>query len=449
MVSKLLRGLAAIAAFVCGGALSAQVVERQVPFDAEGRLLVLTPMLVTRLDLKAPEWPVAAEFDEARLYATGDDSFVIVVKRGDAVERYAFTSAQRVALQQRITTAAAARGMPTQESGLAASEESARGQFVRSQTALGVTLYGISAAIATESAEAWALISAGTFFATQAIGNSTKITVPMASLSSDFAGRGAALALLLAPNSASGRGVAGAVFGASLLGAVTGFNYGRELTTAEAEAAGWGSTSLALATAGLTYGVGGGEWAVRGLTAAAIAGGIPLGMQYPRRAPYVLTNGDLLAMRVPQAIGAGVGATLASAFNTNARGGALGSTLGYLAGAYVGDRIVAKPWDFTLWQAGLLGTGATLSAYAATALFFSNTDSIVNGTTFLATVTASAALGAWASAALMDVKRGRSVAKVGVAPVPNRKPRVHFEPAAALAAMSRAPGRHTVLSIAF
>lgn len=437
--------------------LGAQVVERQVPFDTDGRLLVLTPSLVARLGLQAPEWPVAPGFDEARLFAIGDSSFVLVVRRGAVVERYPLTAEQREGLGQRIAVAARTTGMPTQDVGTAGLEESARGQFVRTQSTLGLTLYGGMATLATESGEAWALTAAATFFISQAIARSVDVTVPMATMSADLAGRAALATLLLAPNSADFRTIAGVGLFTSVTGAAIGFQAGRHLTAAEAEATGWGSTSLALAVAGLTAGAGGGEWAVRGAATAALVAGLPLGVQYPRRAPYVLTAGDLWAMRVPQAIGAGAGLSLASAGKSSGRGLVLGMTLGYLAGAVAGDRLIAKPYDFTVWQAGLLGTGATVSLFAASALLSNAPTRDASGA--IALLTGASALGAWATGALLDLKpgrvAGRGVGDASAAPARDRAgrraPRFAFrlDPVAALAASTRAPGQHAIATLTF
>ncbi|MCU0623526.1 MAG: hypothetical protein MUF53_06620 [Gemmatimonadaceae bacterium] len=438
--------------------VQAQVVERQVPFDADGRLLVLTPTLVTRLGLGAPDWPVPPGFDEAKLYVSGDSAFVLVVRRGDRNERYPLTVEQRDALGRRIAAAAAASGMPTQEVGTSGLEESARGQFVRTQSGLGVLWYGTWAVLATERLEAWAVTSAAAFFASQAIARSTEVTVPMASMASDLALRAGAATLLVSPDALHPQALGAAALATSLVGAVAGFQAGRSLTAAEAEATGWGSSTLAIAVAGLAASADWGERATRGATAAALVAGLPLGLQYPRRAPYVLTAGDLYAMRVPQAIGAGAGLSLALALDASDRSLILGATLGYLGGVALGDRLIAKPYDFALWQAVLLGTGASVSAFAASALLSSGPQ---DGAGYAAILTGAAALGAFASAALMDLTPGRVAGRqVGDAsgrparvarPAPGSRGRPSFrlDPMAALTAAAKAPGRHAIVTLTF
>lgn len=431
--------LTAGAMAVPGGA---QVLERPVAFDSAGRLLVLTPSLAQRLKLTAPAWPVTGAFREARLFASGDTAFVLVALGEVEFRRYPLTVAQRQALAQAIAVASREAGLPAQEVGVTGVEEPARAQFIRGQTALGATWYGLSAGIAADYAGAvYPLALAAAFFTAQGVANATPVTAPMASLATDFGQRGGVLALLLAPDDL--RTAAGLVLASSVLGSVVGFNYGRSLTSVEAEAAGWGSTTLAIAATGLSAAAGVDRPVWRAATAAALVAGVPLGLQYPRSAPYVLTTGDLYAMRVPQ----GVGALLASALigdGADGRTSALLLTTGYLAGAVAGDRLLAKPYDYTVWQAAQLGTGATSGALLATQILGGDAGSR-EGRLALAL---GALAGAVASHVIMGPQAGRQVAAL---PAGRRAEgaRLSFDPAAVLAAVSRAPGRHAILRLTF
>lgn len=91
-------------------AADAQVVERPIAFDSAGRVLVLTPETAARARLAPPAWRVTGAFDNARLFALGDGSFVLVVTRpSGSVERYPLTQADIADLQWRVASLPAAR----------------------------------------------------------------------------------------------------------------------------------------------------------------------------------------------------------------------------------------------------------------------------------------------------------------------------------------------------
>jgi len=64
-----------------GTNLHAQIVERPVPFDNAGQVMVMTPYIAERAALRAPWWPVSGDFAEARLYTVNDSSYVLTVAR--------------------------------------------------------------------------------------------------------------------------------------------------------------------------------------------------------------------------------------------------------------------------------------------------------------------------------------------------------------------------------
>ena len=78
-----IRRLATIGALMSFSAtdLRAQVVERPVPFDSAGRLVVMTPYIAQRADLRAPWWPVSGDFTEARMYTVNDSIYVLTDAR--------------------------------------------------------------------------------------------------------------------------------------------------------------------------------------------------------------------------------------------------------------------------------------------------------------------------------------------------------------------------------
>src|SRR6476619_730746 len=88
------------AALMFAGALQSQVVERPVPFDNNGRVMVMTPYIAERAALRAPWWPVAGEFSEARMFTTNDSTFVLAVNRpSGVVERYTISVTDRDAIR--------------------------------------------------------------------------------------------------------------------------------------------------------------------------------------------------------------------------------------------------------------------------------------------------------------------------------------------------------------
>jgi hypothetical protein len=440
--------------------LRAQQVERPVPFDSAGRVLVLTPMLVERLQLTPPVWPVAPGFTEARLYATGDSTRVLVVRRGDAVERYTFSAVEADALRRAITDAATRSGMPVQSDGTASVDNPAGSRFVTSQTVRGLFLYAPLAAGIGGGATTWALVSAGTFFIAQAIASDGTVTAPMASLSGDLAFRSASFTALALGESlfdAGGSTASTVLLGASLAGATVGFLAGRKVTLAEAEALGWGSTTTALLGLGLAASAQTNGDVARAVTAAGLVAGLPLGLAYARNASYSLTAGDLYAMRVPQVLGAAWGAVAGEMADASDQTRALLATAGFAAGAVLGDRFLAKPYDLSVSNAGLLATGAGISALAGLYLV-SNNGSPSDLSAVLAP-TLAATLGTLLSAGFMDLRPARRIAHASPAmhtdtrrrPVvpSHRGARLRFEPSAVLSAATRTPGHHTILSVTF
>ena len=150
------------------------VVETGVPFDSAGRITVLTPTLVTRLGLAAPQWPVVGPFREARLYRSDDNAYVLVVVRLDgAMARFALGVDGAAGLTRAITTGVVAQGRGGDRllgagTGVVVSQP-AGNTFVRNQTFLGLVAYGpATAALLSRSSAAAAaggyFLAAGTSF---------------------------------------------------------------------------------------------------------------------------------------------------------------------------------------------------------------------------------------------------------------------------------------------
>src|SRR6266550_5496907 len=120
--------------------LAAQIVERPVPFDNAGQVMVMTPYIADRASLRAPWWPASGDFTEARLYTVNDSSYVLTVgRRNGTVERYPLSPADRDAIRAIVSR------LPRD---VIAARNDARNAFVKNQTLLGILAYGPAFSIA-------------------------------------------------------------------------------------------------------------------------------------------------------------------------------------------------------------------------------------------------------------------------------------------------------------
>ena len=190
MISK--RRLAFIGAqFLFFASLSqAQVVERPVPFDSEGRLFVMTPYIAGRAALQAPWWPVSGDFAQARLYTVTDSSYILTVtRRTGVVERYTLSVADRDAIRAIVSR------LPQE---VIEPRNDARNSFIRNQTLLGLGVYGptFAGAVGDNGAgytAAYLVVAGGSFFAASEISRRTFISRAQNDLSTNT-GRNGALA---------------------------------------------------------------------------------------------------------------------------------------------------------------------------------------------------------------------------------------------------------------
>ena len=356
-----------LAALLSTRALSAQIVETPIPFDSARRVLAITPAVAQRFQLGAPAWTVLGEYREARLYsAEPGDGFVLVVHRpSGALERRPLTSAERVALGAAIDAGMTNVGRPSVDVASDVVSEPAGSAFARHQTLVGAAVYGpLAAPLADEGSSATAaylLVTGASFFISYSAAQSNSFTRAQSDLAGNLGLAAAGIAGLLG-YSATGdvdKGVRGAALGAALVGTVGGIELGRSLSDAEAHSATLGMGAAAVATWSATSMAG---LPPRGRAAAvALVGalGYPVGVRYPRRASYTVTAGDIGGMST---VGF-VGATMAAAFLGQAdvpseeRIAAYVGT-GYLAGLFVGDRLLARRYDLTRSQSMLLNVGA-------------------------------------------------------------------------------------------
>jgi hypothetical protein len=350
----------------------AQTTETPIPFDSAGSVRALTQGLAERLMLTSPAWPVTGAFDEARLYAVSGGEYVLVVQlAGGVVRRYPLSAAAREALGRAITDALARTGRVVGEERTASISEPARGAFIRNQMLLTALVYAPAGATLTHDGKAgaavWLLATGGSYFALSSLAKRTTITKAQNHLATDGGLRGALLTdgLLhtfgvdMDADIAIGAGLAGA-----LAGAVTGFKLGKRWTDGEASATTNASTLAALTALGVA-GVSGiiddstRERLLSGVTAASGVAGYMLGRQYPRRAGYRVTSGDIGTLQLTALLGIGVSA-IPFVRNTDvderAFAGAL--TAGMLGGVLVGDLVLVRRFDHTEGEAWRVKLGA-------------------------------------------------------------------------------------------
>ncbi len=383
------------------GAQGAPVIETVVPFDAEGRITVLTPMLVSRLRLSAPAWPVGTDFREARLYRTDSGGNVLAVLRTDGTTaRYALSDDGMADIRRVVDAGLLAQGPGGERvvrggTSLEVSQP-AGNAFVRNQALLGLVAYGpASAALLSGTSGAAAagayFFAAGTsfFVAANTVKNRT-VTRAQASRSAHGGTRGALTGLAVAAMADADGGPA---WGAPILagaigGTIVGYHQARGLSDGEAASAGLFADLGALTTIGL----GGTAGAFRGreyqepfepgfpergtytrtdnslrgpgkVTIGAAIGaqviGYALGPRYARRAAYNVTQGDASMVFTGALIGAGALSALRPEQVDQSLAYGL-ATAGIVAGGLFADRVFVRKADRT----GADGTLAQLGAFA-------------------------------------------------------------------------------------
>lgn len=364
-----------------GRVLPAQVapeIERPVPFDSAGRVMVLTPNLVSRLALSAPRWPVTGEFREARLFARSSGGFALIVTLQDgAVARYLLDDDSILTLRSSVSAAVLAstdRGERLPGSGVVELSQPAGNAFVRNQTFLGLAAYGpATAAILSNSGGAAAsggyFLAAGSafFIAANTVKNKT-VTRAQNQLASHAGVRGAIAGsgVAVIANADGGAGYGTPILLGAVAGTVAGYQGARRLTDGEAAASGLIADLAALTTLGLGGSFGlyeretiildefgnvdrrlraSGKAAIGASIAAGIAGYVA-GPRYARRASYNVTDGDASVAFAGAAVGTVGALALAGGDDNRERAFAMG-TAGLLTGFWLADRALVRTGDRT------------------------------------------------------------------------------------------------------
>lgn len=434
----------------------AQRIERPLPFDSAGTVRVITPPLVERLRLAAPAWPITGAFASARLFQDDSGGRVLAVERPDlSVERYALSEADVLALTTAIDAALTVTATAREQA--ARTSAPAQGAFARNQMLLSFLLYGpLLSSLADDGKTGAVLYLAGTgvsYFATSSAAKQLSVTRAQNHLATDGAlrGWGAAAGLLYATGADVGQktysalGLAGAIGGA-----VGGFQYGRTLNDAEAQSATAWSNIAAAAAFGIAGAAGDmrdGSGDGRVATGSAVGAGILgylAGPNYPKRARYNVTRGDVQLLTLGALLGAAVGASPMAESNS-AEATLAVATAGLLGGAYVADRGFVRRFDHSSSEAtqvwlGMLAGGLLGSAGVVLFEF--------DGVAATSMITAGAVLGTVAAQAMVAPRRAEGGGAVREARS-SRSPSLHFDALGALLSASGATGRHSIVRVTF
>ena len=359
-----------------------QQVERPAPFDAAGRVTVVTPTTAARWKLTAPEWPLGVDWKEARLYTIDGGTAVLVVKRVDgSVARYPYASDDLLKLRRVIDAAVLAEGTSGEgtrgTTGLELSEP-AGNVFVRNQTVLGLFAYGpATAAIFSDNGAAagggYLLAAGSSFFVAARLVRNKSVSRAQTILAFHGGTRGgiagAAIAAIARANGGVGYGAP--ILAGALGGTIAGFRGARGMSDGEAASSGFAADLSAATAIGLSGALGAfdKDTAYRGdgaspnartaLGAAITAGlvGYWIGPRYARRSLYNVTAGDIDMLFTSAALGALAGNS-AIADGTDGRTGFAVSTAGLLVGAGVADRLLVRRADRTSAHGRLAQLGA-------------------------------------------------------------------------------------------
>lgn len=452
-----IRRLAAIGALSLLPALRmhAQIVERPVPFDSGGLVMVMTPYLADRAGLRTPWWPVSGEFSEARLFTANDSTYILAVtRRSGVVERYPLSGTDRDAIRAVVSR------LPRET---IVARTDARNAFIRGQTFLGILVYGpaFAGAIGDNSGSqsaGYLVVAGGSFFAASEISRRMFISRAQADLSTNMGANGAlagwATTYLF---QAGNKGQYAGAFIGGLTGATIGVRAARNMTEADAVAAGFGSDIGALIAFGTMEGLRGKSSCTfdpvtgvenchrrlsdRAEVAVVLASGVmgyPIGLLYPRNARYTVTAGDVETLVTTTGLGAGAGFALLSRRASYSQF-AIAATVGGVLGMMAGDRFLVQRYDHDRDQADRLSLGTFAGALmgagiAALDSSFRNNPHVIGGL------------------AVVGGVAGLIVTERYLRPQPDAgrpRLRVTFNPASLALIATRTPGNYSLLNVRF
>ncbi|HEV7838401.1 MAG TPA: hypothetical protein VGO75_10085 [Gemmatimonadaceae bacterium] len=434
--------------------IDAQVIERPVPFDSAGSLMVMTPAIAAQAGLRPPWWPVAGDFREARIFTANDSTYVLAVTRpSGVVERYSIAAIDRDAIRATVSK------LPPEA---LEKRNNARNAFVRGQTVDGLLFYApaFATAIANDGAAATAgylVVAGGTFFAASEISRRMFISRPMNDLAFNLGHNGslagwATMYLLGGERHTQATGA----FVGGLAGAALGLKLGRGMTESDAVGAAFGSDVGALIGWGTTEALRGERTCSQPTTglpscgrrlsdkaevALILASGIigyPLGVLYPRNASYNVTPGDIQTLWPSL----GIGVTAAAAFiSDNPSSSAVAATLtgGAIIGIIMGDRVFVRRYDHTKAEGGQVTLGTIAGGLMGAGVGYLTDTNSPDPHVVYGLASAGALLGAIATESYITPKTDAG----------RRRVNVTFNPGGVALLAARAPGNHSVLNVSF
>jgi hypothetical protein len=440
---NLIRRLVIVGALLSAPAarMSAQIVERPVPFDSAGLVTVMTPFLAEKAALRPPWWPVSGDFTEARLFTANDSTYVLsVARRTGVVERYTLSATDRDAIRAVVSR------VPRS---VIVARNDARNAFIKNQTILGLFAYGptFAGAMADNSTAATAgylVVAGGTFFAASEIARRNSISRAQSDLAFNMGHNGAlagwaTMYVIGATNHAQ----SGGAFVGGLTGATLGVVVARNMTEADAVGAAFGSDIGALIGWGTMEATTGNRGkTARSVVTVILASGIlgyPLGVLYPRNARYNVTPGDIQTLWGTTMLGMATSGTLFIGRNSSARTVAASLTAGGVIGIIAGDRFLVQRYDHSRTDGGrvVLGTVAGGLVGAGIATLTNTNDPDPRLVLGLASV--GGLLGIIATERYLEAEPDAGRPRI----------RVTFNPAGIVGLATRASGNHSLLNVRF
>jgi hypothetical protein len=434
--------------------LSAQVIERPVPFDSAGLVTVMTPFLADKAALRPPWWPVSGEFTEARLFTANDSTYVLAVgRRTGVVERYSLSATDREAIRAVVSR------LPRE---VIVARTDARNAFIRGQSLLGLIAYGPAFAVAISNNDAGAgagylVVAGGTFFAASEISRRMLVSKPQTDLAFNLGHNGAlagwaTMYLLHAGHHGQG---AGAFIG-GLAGAGLGLKMGRGMTEADAVGAAFGSDIGALIGFGAAEAINGdtgcrqqtdgtidcgGRLSDRAVVTLVLASGVigyPLGVLYPRNASYNVTAGDIQTLWPSSAIGVAAATALLRDNASNTQAAAV-LTSGGVIGMILGDRFLVRKFDHSRSDGGRVTLGALFGGLIGAGVASLPNTSNPNPRLVSGLAAAGGLLGVIATERYVDASPDAG----------RRGMRLTFNPTSIFFVAAHTPGNHSLLNVRF
>ena len=419
----------------------------------------MTPYIAERAALRAPWWPVAGDFTEARLYTVNDSSYVLTVgRRNGTVERYPLSLADRDAIRAIVSR------LPHD---VIAARNDARNAFVKNQTLLGILVYGPAFSIAIGENNAagatagYLVVAGGSFFAASEIARRNTISRAQSDLAFNMGHNGALAGwATMYLFRAGDQGQAAGAFVGGIAGATLGVGLGRGMTEADAVGASFGSDIAALIALGTSEAIRGSEtcttvnvpsggtfqecnrsFSNRGEVAVILLSGIlgyPLGVLYPRNARYHVTPGDINSLWATTILGVSIAGAFLSE-NASGRTVATVLTTGGVLGIFAGDRFLAQRYDHSRTDGGrvVLGTvaGGLMGAGIAALINSDNPSPHL----VLGMASAGGLLGLIVTERYLDPG----------ADAGQQRFRVTFNPASIALMATRTPGNHSLINVRF